>query len=137
MTIEDGSSLSQRQTHLEVFENLVDKDAAMLRDVINNQLIPRLVALGFPQQGLRFEWDESESYTPEQQVAYEQMLLQHFDVDPKYFEEKYGIKVLGAKQSPMMQAPQPEGDEGKNGDEQLANNLPPFKGGMGRDPFFD
>lgn len=137
MTIEDGSSLSQSQTHLEVFENLVDKDADMLRDVINNQLIPRLVALGFPLQGLRFEWDESESYTPEQQVAYEQMLLQHFDVDPKYFEEKYGIKVLGAKQSPMMQAPQPEGDEGKNGDEQLANNLPPFKGGMGRVPFFD
>lgn len=137
MTIEDGSSLSQSQTHLEVFENLVESDAAMLRDVINNQLIPRLTALGFPLEGAVFAWDESEAYTPEQQVAYEQMLLQNFDIDPKYFEEKYGVKVLGAKQSPMMQAPQPEGDEGKNGDEQLANNLPPFKGGMGRVPFFD
>ncbi|WP_438287722.1 phage portal protein family protein [Phocaeicola vulgatus] len=32
MTIEDGSSLSQSQTHLEVFENLVESDRTMLAD---------------------------------------------------------------------------------------------------------
>ena len=111
MTIEDGSSLSQSQTHLEVFQNLVDKDADMLRDIINNQLIPHLVSLGFPLQGLRFAWDDSETYTPEQQVAYEQMLLQHYELDPSYFEEKYGVKIKGPKQNPMMPTPQPEGDE--------------------------
>lgn len=129
MTIEDGSSLSQSQTHLEVFQNLVDKDADMLRDVINNQLLPRLVALGFPLQGLRFEWDDSETYTPEQQVAYERLMLEHFEVDQKYFEEKYGIKILGKKQSPMS----PMGGE----EEQLQHNLPPFKGGQGGSSFFD
>jgi hypothetical protein len=41
MTIEDGSSLSQSQTHLQVFQNLIDADADMLRDVVNNQLLPR------------------------------------------------------------------------------------------------
>ena len=41
MTIEDGSSLSQSQTHLEVFQNLVESDADMLADLVNNQLIPR------------------------------------------------------------------------------------------------
>lgn len=111
MTIEDGSSLSQSQTHLKVFEDLVDKDADMLRDIINNQLLPRLVAFGFPLQGLRFDWDYSENYTPEQQVSYEQMLLQNYELDPSYFEEKYGVKIKGPKQSPMMSAPQPDGDE--------------------------
>ena len=33
MTIEDGSSLSQSETHLEVFQNLVEADCDMLRDV--------------------------------------------------------------------------------------------------------
>lgn len=111
MTIEDGSSLSQSQTHLKVFEDLVDKDADMLRDIINNQLLPRLVAFGFPLQGLRFDWDYSENYTPEQQVSYEQMLLQNYELDPAYFEEKYGVKIKGPKQSPMMPTPQPEDDE--------------------------
>ena len=36
MTIEDGSSLSQSQTHLEVFKNLIEQDCDMLRDIINN-----------------------------------------------------------------------------------------------------
>lgn len=92
MTIEDGSSLSQSQTHLEVFKNLIESDCDMIRDVVNNQLIPRMVRHGFPLKGFRFDWDYSVDYTPEQQKAYEEMILQHFKVDPKYFEEKYGMK---------------------------------------------
>ena len=57
MTIEDGSSLSQSETHLEVFQNLVESDCDMLRDIVNNQLIPRMVRHGFPVKGLRFDWD--------------------------------------------------------------------------------
>jgi hypothetical protein len=63
----------------------------MLRDIVNNQLIPRMVRHGFPVKGLRFDWDYSIDYTPEQQKAYEEMVLQHYKVKPQYFEEKYGI----------------------------------------------
>lgn len=93
MTIEDGSSLSQSETHLEVFQNLVDSDCDMLRDVINNQLLPRMVAHGFPLKGLRFDWDYSVDYTPEQQVAYETMVADRYEVDPAYFAEKYSMPV--------------------------------------------
>ena len=93
MTIEDGSSLSQSQTHLQVFQNLVDADADMLRDVINNQLIPRMILHGFPLESLHFDWDDSVDYTPEQQVAYETMIADRYDVDPQYFAEKYSMPV--------------------------------------------
>lgn len=93
MTIEDGSSLSQSQTHLEVFQNLVDSDCTMLRDIVNNQLIPRMTKHGFPVKGLRFEWDNAVDYTPEQQVAYETMVADRYDVDPAYFAEKYSMPV--------------------------------------------
>lgn len=99
MTIEDGSSLSQSQTHLEVFKNLTEADCDMLRDVINNQLIPRMVADGFPVKGLRFDWDYSVDYTPEQQVAYETMIADRYDIDPEYFAEKYGLPV-GPRRNP-------------------------------------
>ncbi len=93
MTIEDGSSLSQSETHLEVFQNLVEADCDMLRDIINNQLIPRMIKHGFPLQGIHFDWDYSVDYTPEQQKAYEELVLNNYEVDPKYFIEKYNMPV--------------------------------------------
>lgn len=93
MTIEDGSSLSQSQTHLKVFENLVESDKDMLRDIVNNQLIPRMVRHGFPLKGLRFEWDDAVDYTPEQQIKYETMISDRYYVDPSYFADKYNMPV--------------------------------------------
>lgn len=110
MTIEDGSSLSQSQTHLQVFQNLVDADADMLRDVVNNQLLPRMVRHGFPVKGLRFDWDDSIDYTPEQQVAYETMIADRYEVDPKYFAEKYSMPV-GERRNITMPAMEPDDDD--------------------------
>lgn len=100
MTIEDGSSLSQSQTHLQVFENLVESDRDMIRDIVNNQLLPKMVLHGFPVKGLRFEWDDAVDYTPEQQVAYETMIADRYEVDPSYFADKYGMPV-GDRRNPM------------------------------------
>lgn len=99
MTIEDGSSLSQSQTHLTVFENLVESDRDMLRDIVNNQLLPRMAKHGFPVKGLRFEWDDAVDYTPEQQVAYETMVADRYEVDPNYFAEKYSMPVGERRQA--------------------------------------
>ena len=93
MTIEDGSSLSQSQTHLQIFQNLIEDDADKLRDIINGQLLPRMVKFGFPVKDLTFDWDYSIDYTPEQQKAYEEMILNNFEVDGSYFSDKYGIPV--------------------------------------------
>ena len=100
MTIEDGSSLSQSQTHLQVFMNLVESDRDFLRDIINNQLIPIMVLHGFPVKGLRFEWDDAVDYTPEQQVAYETMIADRYEVAPSYFADKYNMPV-GERRNPM------------------------------------
>ncbi len=105
MTIEDGSSLSQSETHLEVFQNLVEADCDTIRDVVNNQLIPRMIQHGFPLQGIHFDWDYSEDYTPEQQVAYEQLVLNNYEVDPSYFEEKYNMPVGERRQQAPVLAP--------------------------------
>lgn len=113
MTIEDGSSLSQSQTHLEVFENLVESDRDMLRDIVNNQLIPRMVKHGFPVKGLRFEWDDAVDYTPEQQVAYETMIIDRYEVDPTYFAEKYSMPV-GERRQVTPIAPTPDDDDDDN-----------------------
>jgi phage gp29-like protein len=99
MTIDDGSSRSQSETHLELFKNLTDADADMVRDVINWKLIPFMLKNGFPVGDCRFDWDESVDWTPEQQIQIEKMLLDYYDVDPKYFIDKYNVTILGVKKS--------------------------------------
>ena len=104
MTTDNGGSLAQSEVHLEILKNIVYKDADFLRDVINWELLPFMGMHGFPVQGLRFDWDESVDWTPEQQLKIEQMILGSYDIDPKYFVEKYNIPVTGTK-SPLLTAP--------------------------------
>ena len=87
-----------------MFQNLVDADRDMLCDIINEQLIPRMIRHGFPLKGLHFEWDDSVDYTPEQQKAIEELVVNNYEVESKYFEQKYGIPVGKRRQ----QQPQPQ-----------------------------
>ena len=131
MTIEDGSPLSQSETLLQLFENLVESDRDMLRDIVNNQLIPRMIKHGFPLKGLRFEWDDAVDYTPEQQINYETMILNNFEVDPSYFADKYGMPVGDRREmAPTM----PPGDDVEDGDDTKPEDKGKQKNGR---PFFD
>ena len=107
MTMEDGSSLSQSQVHQDMLNNLVQKDADFIRDIINWKLIPKMIDHGFPVAGFRFDWDESIDYTPEQQRQVEDMLLRYYDIDPKYWIEKYNIPVIEKKQDRTAQLVKP------------------------------
>lgn len=138
MTIEDGSSLSQSETHLEVFQNLVEADCDTIRDMVNNQLIPHMIRHGFPLTGIHFDWDYSVDYTPEQQVAYEDMVLNNYEVDPTYFEEKYNMPV-GERRRPLDPVAPTEPDGGDNGSKGNKTPKPGKKKPQAQNarPFFD
>jgi hypothetical protein len=100
MTIDSGSSLSQSEVHLEILENVIEADADLVRDTINNRLIPFMAMHGFPVQGYRFDWDDSVSYTPDQMREIEQMLLNGgYEIDPKYFVDKYNVAITGKRET--------------------------------------
>jgi hypothetical protein len=97
MTIDNGSSKSQSETHLNVFENLIESDADYIKNIINNELIPRMILHGFPIAGYLFDWDKGVSYSPEQQMAYEEMISSQYEVDPDYYIKKYNVPIIGKK----------------------------------------
>lgn len=97
MTMEDGASLSQSQVHKSMLDNLVNKDADFIRDLVNWKLIPLMISNGFPIKGYRFYWDEGVDYTPEDMVNYERMVMEHYEVDPQYFIDKYNMPVVGKR----------------------------------------
>ena len=103
----DNGSLSQSEVHKEMLMNLIQKDADLLRDTINFRLIPQMIKHGFPLKGFRFDWYEGIDFTPEQQIAYERMLLENYEVDPDYFIEKYNVPILKPREKPAVQLVKP------------------------------
>lgn len=101
MTTDNGSSLSQSKIHEKMLQLTIEREADRLKDIINNQVLPRLIAFGFPlTEHHYFNWDYVEEYTPEQQLAIENLLLNHFDIDEIYFREKYNIPIIGRLNAP-------------------------------------
>lgn len=98
MTIDNGSSLSQSETHLDVFSNICRADATMIKYLVNDRLIPLMLRHGFPLAGVTFDWDEAAGYTPAEQREIERLLIQYYDIDPQYFIDKYKVAITGAKQ---------------------------------------
>ena len=88
-----------------MLKNLVSKDADNLRDTINFQLIPKMIKHGFPLQGYRFDWYEGIDFTPEQQVDYERLLLENYEIDPKYFIDKYNVPIIGKRETAPVVVP--------------------------------
>ncbi len=123
-----------------VAEDRHKADKASAAYVINNELFPRLVNLGYPFQGVRFEWDELRDLSPTELVDSVSKLGMVFDIDPQYVEERTGIKILGARRMPGelggdgtgsgggnppgngrqvgSKPPKPPGDEGGEDDEE-------------------
>lgn len=99
MTIDSGSSLSQSETHLEVFENVCAADARLIKYIVNDRLLPKMIRHGFDLKGKSFDWDDAATYTPAEQRELERMLLQYFDIDPQYFMDKYKISITGVKET--------------------------------------
>ena len=99
MSFSDGSSRSQAEVHERGFDEIKESMASNIRFLINYQLFPLLVMHGFPLQGLEFAWDDSYEYTPAEMREIERMLLQYYDIDPKYFTEEYNIPITGVKEN--------------------------------------
>lgn len=116
-----------------VAEDRHQADKASAAYIINNELFPRLINLGYPLQGVRFEWDALQDLGPMELVDAVSKLGMVFDIDPKHVEERTGIKILGARRMPGelgggnppgsgrqggSKPPKPTGDEGGEDEEE-------------------
>ena len=101
MTIDNGSSLAQSETHLEIFEDVIEADARFIAYVINDRLLPLMARHGFPVKGCTFRWDNTDTLTPADRREMERTLLQHYNINPEYFRQKYNIDITGPKNTGM------------------------------------
>jgi hypothetical protein len=99
MASDVGSNGSRAQS--EVHERTGDKAArAWLKHVentVNNKLIPLLIKHGFELEGKQFKYIE-EKFVDATSFAQDQWLKENFEIDAKYFAEKYGVPLKERKE---------------------------------------
>lgn len=93
-----GSVEIQYQLAKDRFES----DKLFLQNIINHELIPRLIKLSPVYATLQnhyFEWDNAEVFDSAKLADLVTKLGNHFYIDPEYIEQKTGIPILGIKEN--------------------------------------
>ena len=104
MTIDSGSSLSQSEVHLEIFERTTESDAIMSAHIVNGRLLPLMEMHGFPVKGLRFQWNNAAAFSPAENRENLRLVLEYFNVPGEHITETLGIPV----ESPREAKTQPD-----------------------------
>jgi phage gp29-like protein len=109
MTTEDGSSRSQAEVHMQIFDQITQSDADYIESIINGQLLPRLAAQGLVKgiDGLEFRFTlfEREEPKAEQFKREIELVKAGYNIPAQHFADKYGITGISdkAEQQPLLE----------------------------------
>jgi len=94
MVLEDGSSRSQSEVHLKNTMSFIESRAKWARNVINDELIPRMIKIGFPlSEGDKFEWIEKDPLSQLEKTEIITKLVPHYKISSEIVKEMIGIEV--------------------------------------------
>ena len=128
MTTEDGSSLSQAEVHENVSNDVARMDMRMLEFLMNDQLIPNMIKIGFSLKGLHFKFDHSEKLSLVQLATISTNFINtgKFDVNEdteKWVTEKFGIPLKKLEVQPINSQPFGDGGAKKLATNQMSNTI--------------
>ena len=92
---------SKEEVSLSLFDNLVASDKRMVETAWNEQIFNALYLIGVLPDGLTLEFQQEEDIEKLWKMTYE--ALTHYDVDPEWVKNKFGIAVIGKKEQPALQ----------------------------------
>lgn len=92
-----NGSNGKEKTSIGLLEDLVDSDLSLIEQCWRDTVIPALQAIGVLPAGVTYEYDATEDL--EALWAMVVQAAQFLEIDPKWIEQKFGIKVLGTKKA--------------------------------------
>lgn len=87
----DGGSRAKEQIGLQIQEKITKADKKWVEDLVNELILPKLIALGYPLADKTFAFEKTKDIEAEIKVA--TLALQHYEVPPKYFTDTFGVPV--------------------------------------------
>lgn len=102
MTMDEGSSRSQSETHEDTSDKRTKAYREMLEDLINEQVLEKLTNKGYPFADCTFKFDVTRQVPTTEKVSVYTMLLQYYDISEEQIQEEFGVEVL-KKAEPEVQ----------------------------------
>lgn len=111
--------VNQNETNKTPSEERREADMEFVANVVNDELIPRLIKFGFPLEGCRFEYLHIHLQAQARKKAKIDAgmlatILQHFEVDEKWITDNLGLPVKARSIVATSPAPQQAGKTEQN-----------------------
>ena len=99
-----NGSNGKEKTSISIVEDLVDSDLTLIEQYWNTKVIPALQKLGILPQGITYGYDATEDLEQLWKMTTEAAVF--LEIDPKWVKSKFGIEVIGAKQTALISSKQ-------------------------------
>lgn len=86
-----GGSRSKEEVGLEIQRMKTLADKKWWEAIMNEQILPKLVEMGYPVSGLFFEFEKQKDTASHWKMVNE--MLNNYDIDPAWIEENFNIPV--------------------------------------------
>lgn len=114
---DEKSFVGSSEIQFRLTKDRFESDKLLVKNVINQQLLPRLMKLSqvyAPLANHYFEWDNSETFSSKEIAEMANLLGSQFELDPEQISEKTGFKILGQKSNYSPTPQQTEEDKKKS-----------------------
>lgn len=94
------SYVGSTNAHQDVFRDRIEVYREYIENIMDEEIIPRLVDMGFIPEGLRFKYANKLEMNNSDKIKLFDVLAKHYEVDPSEIEQEFGVVVKGIKKSP-------------------------------------
>ncbi len=91
-----NGSRSKEEVALDMFNDLINADCSEIEEEWNTKIMPACIELGIFPKGTRYVYPPVEDI--EELFKRTQQALQHYEVDAKWYKQKFGVEVTERKQ---------------------------------------
>lgn len=91
-----NGSRSKEEVALDMFNDLINADCSEIEEEWNTKIMPACIELGIFPKGTRYIYPPVEDI--EELFKRTQQALQHYEVDAKWYKQKFGVEVTERKQ---------------------------------------
>jgi hypothetical protein len=95
MTMDDGSSQSQAEVHLKIYQDYTDSDIMDIQDWVSDEFLPVMRNLGYDiPEGCYFELSEKSIVNPLEKIKIDAVLLQNgYNLTSEYIKNTYETEL--------------------------------------------
>lgn len=109
----ENGSRAQAEVHAEQGDYIFIADLRKVKHFVNTDVFRVLIENGYQLDGFEFEWNEN-NVVSEAEWNIDSGLLEHFEIDPKYFMDKYGVPITGVKNKAQVPENTPQNQPDNN-----------------------